>query len=441
MIRIKSFVVVGAMSLLVLGLTANPSVSAAGDENEPRDVIHEVSRGVVVVDPSEELPDSELSELPPEADNRIPEDLWDLHDELVWTLDETVLNGAEWDSETGTLRVYVSPYSSLDEQSEIQALSDRLEVVVSDHSREELRSIANRLTETRVDGHLIWGVGPTEDFSGINVYVDGPSESDFRPYSTTLGGFSATIHAQSQPVPAVGWRWGDYAAPHLGGAYMSYPVPGGRIACSTGLPIGNNAGDRAVTTAHHCSPAGQNWSAGQNQSTFLGSMVHPARQNSDMARLSSRAGGTWAPYVYIGAHNGSSIAALRGLNLWPATGSTVCYSGTYSGETCGNQVIQAFDNVCYAGHSPCYDNLIFTAHSTLAAAGQGDSGGPVLMVNNGRLLGAGVISGISPTGNPPSWDPCRGVTEDRVCSRNVLYAPMRTFMVPNSNWGLLVVPD
>lgn len=70
----------------------------------------------------------------------------------------------------------------------------------------------------------------------------------------------------------------------------------------------------------------------------------------------------------------------------------------------------------------------------ISAAGNGDSGGPVVAARNGYAYAAGIISGILGRGNN-----CQGVpaTETRKCSATVITAPVHAFFNANPNYGIL----
>lgn len=210
--------------------------------------------------------------------------------------------------------------------------------------------------------------------------------------------------------------------------------------CTTGIPIAQPSTLRSIATAHHCGPNSVAFYAGQTQSISLGSMVHTNRNNSDISRLYPSA--IWAPYVYFGNWDAETVAPIKGLQSWPVQSSNICYSGAMSGTVCGNYTEGVVHGMTFNVPGQgliTYDNLVITRQADhYAAAGQGDSGGPALIVNNGELLASGVISAIQQHGG--SWDNCLGLDGGRACSRLVLYSPMSNFLLPNPDWGVMYIP-
>ncbi|RLV56654.1 hypothetical protein D9V41_06205 [Aeromicrobium phragmitis] len=348
----------------------------------------------------------------------------------------------DYDRDTNTVEVIVSPYAAQDKIDEIQALDERVVIRHAKHSKQEFTDIAHQLSGTKVGNATIWGSGPNLEHDGLIVYAE-PDENalargtqNLEDFETTVQGFEATVRLESKPIAAVGsHRFADYEEPHLGGAYMNRVNYG----CTTGIPIGQPSTLRSIATAHHCAPHGTPYYAGQNQNVPIGSMVHTSRNNSDISRLYPAT--TWAPYVYVGPFNSALVAPIRGLQSVPYTTSNVCYSGAFTGTICGNTVEGIVNGLTVEVPGQgiqTYDNLILTRHSQgLAAAGQGDSGGPALINSGGNSLASGVISAIQPHNG--AWDTCNGLG-DRACSRLVLYSPMSNFLLGNPDWGVLYVP-
>ncbi|MFZ8756932.1 hypothetical protein ACO03V_05865 [Microbacterium sp. HMH0099] len=103
--------------------------------------------------------------------------------------------------------------------------------------------------------------------------------------------------------------------------------------------------------------------------------------------------------------------------------------GVLTGDNTGIEEVNI--TACYGGGLPCYNDLALTRQTTgVPAAGQGDSGGPVISsaTDEGRYA-FGVISGIRDYSKS-----CTGDADGRECSKYVLYAPISEFF--NAGWGL-----
>ena len=112
----------------------------------------------------------------------------------------------------------------------------------------------------------------------------------------------------------------------------------------------------------------------------------------------------------------------------------MCYSGSYSGTVCNNYVDNTNVTACYGAPYPCYNGLVATYQTTgVAAAGQGDSGGPVYGTINGQPYAVGIISGIY---EPLST--CSGDT-GRDCSVYAIYSPITEYF--GAGYGVAVVPN
>ncbi|OII18441.1 hypothetical protein BIV01_02540 [Curtobacterium sp. MCBA15_013] len=96
-------------------------------------------------------------------------------------------------------------------------------------------------------------------------------------------------------------------------------------------------------------------------------------------------------------------------------------------------------SICYPADALCYTGQVYTNQTqNKPAAGQGDSGGPVFATNKaGQPIGtyaAGIISGIF--GNSTT---CAAQQDGRLCSHQVIVAPVSDFFAANNAYGILVM--
>lgn len=230
--------VIGSIAVVLLWPAVSAAPSGASDGSDADDP--EAVRGVVVVEPPAELADIDEAELPAEYDHPISDDLHAVMEELNWARDELMINGLEFRVDDNSVRVHLAPDATAEQIAEIGAMHASIEVVVSEFSREQLVRVGEDIQGTRIDEGEIWGVSPNRDFSGLVIFVDGDPPSDAEVENgqltsqTYLEGYEAQVYYTGRPEAAVGWRWGDYEEPHLGGARKF----SGSTGCTTGLSIG-----------------------------------------------------------------------------------------------------------------------------------------------------------------------------------------------------------
>ncbi len=157
-------------------------------------------------------------------------------------------------------------------------------------------------------------------------------------------------------------------------------------------------------------------------------------------RVRDERGVSKAPYVYVGVYNGNAIAPIAGYTGTPQVGNSVCYTGTQSGQVCSNTVTRVNQYICYSYiPAQCYGGLTVTEQSNgVPAAGNGDSGGPVISAIGGVAYASGIISGIS---NPGSNCTGKPSTDTRKCSTTAIYAPISHFFNNNGGHAIYVAPS
>lgn len=140
---------------------------------------------------------------------------------------------------------------------------------------------------------------------------------------------------------------------------------------------------------------------------------------------------------FVGAPTSNSAVWIKGYSV-PVIGQSICMNGSQSGTVCSNTIsdgpvsLNARDG---AGATRTYANSFRSVQVfNQPAAGNGDSGGPVLRVVDGRPYATGVISAIQ-DGN----DDCAGnpSTATRKCSAVVWTAGLNAFFDNNRSWQVL----
>lgn len=177
-----------------------------------------------------------------------------------------------------------------------------------------------------------------------------------------------------------------------------------------------------MTLARHCGSNVQ-WRGAQGEQHLFGT-TNSGDPSMDAALLS---GGeavsgipTYAPGVYVGVYNGSEYTTVDGLS-WPSVGAQVCFSGALSGATCNSYITITSSYVDGVGPGFWAEQV-----DHQPAAGNGDSGGPVLAASMYNGLNAiGTITLGDPNG---AADHCSGVPagDGRTCY-------WRTFTVSLAN--------
>jgi hypothetical protein len=171
-------------------------------------------------------------------------------------------------------------------------------------------------------------------------------------------------------------------APWTGGDRLNV---GSTPYCSGNFNI-VKAGTEYLFTAGHC---GNN--SFSNNGTVIGataqSELYDFGWDDQIVAFSASVGG--APLVWTGAVTSSTYSAVKS-SASAAIGSTICFSGSFSGENCTG-VVSARD-ICYR-----FSDGITTCHLSKATgtglSQGGDSGGPVYKYVSGGVAAAGMIIG------------------------------------------------
>jgi hypothetical protein len=235
----------------------------------------------------------------------------------------------------------------------------------------------------------------------------------------------------------------------LGGNRMTTPAvePGSGYACSTGFRIGNLAdGTPGMLSAEHCGRGKPythwNYSGATNPPTagHLGDFrgyLSSGTINSDTALWTGGNMAKLIPAIFTGGHNDVQTGQYIRGGTYPIVGADVCYTGALSGNVCANEVLFTGVTICYAVDQ-CYPGLTWTSQRDgTPAAGNGDSGGPVYQLTDGKAHAAGLISGIVNGTSTCTGDPSN---PGRTCSPVALFAPVIAAIGSGGTWGLSYVP-
>lgn len=356
-------------------------------------------------------------------------------------------NHYEWDESTKRLIVHHHGNSDNIVNVLAGALSPKDFALAEDkYSVRELQKEAQRITTAHptIGGAPVTSAGPTSNADGIVIQVD---SGDQRTLSETLNlsavsAFPVTIEEGQPAEPAS--RQYDPVSPHWGGAVMSRPTndPGYFNICTTGFAVGYMSGSTLVTknlTADHCGPTSATWRTGISSSTpILGGFIDTNSGGSDLKLISTMAGvsTSFGPVIYNGNENSNTGLGIAGA-VPPILNDYWCYSGSQSGIICNNKVTQVNQYICYGigGLGPCYgQQAVSVQQDGISAAGNGDSGGPVVAERNSYAYAAGIISGIRNAGTNCQGKPA---SETRKCSATVITSPVQAFFNANPNYGIL----
>lgn len=216
-----------------------------------------------------------------------------------------------------------------------------------------------------------------------------------------------------KPV-AAGSRWDDQP-PFYGGSVIEtreFVILTGAL-CSTAFAVRNAANtERGVLTAKHCGEY-EDWYTPGDEHVGVSNTIHD--DNDSMGIMWGTAALGFPDFVgriYHGSYTTSRSGGISGSGLSVAD-ELLCTGGAFSGTMCSNKVI--YQDLYFSGVGP-----MFVTRQTEgnAAAGNGDSGGPVYRLEPDARYARGVISAIDSN----RLRACRGVPGDneRECSDTVI---------------------
>jgi len=276
------------------------------------------------------------------------------------------------------------------------------------YSRQQLANEAARMVgrSATVAGARVVRVSIPADGHGLDVGVENAALYRQRA-ATSSGGVELTIAEAKSAQPAYS-RLAD-SPPFWGGARIVNL--NADYACSSGFAI-NKGGGTAMLSAGHCGEVGHTFVNGNGTYT-LGPVIEKAAQADTLVISASTAG-----RVYDADAWGYTSRPVSGTSTnYP--GLYTCTEGAFSGGRC-DIVVRAVDewvwtNVGWLGPLVRAEQLQYGN-----AAGEGDSGGPVISLtgpNWSQLLANGTITALDPATSVS----CTG-EGNRVCGWRIWYA-------------------
>lgn len=389
-----------------------------------------------------------------QVDGEVPPDSHANQDSIlqdVALIEEALdLNGLEdratiqvdWEAEVVTV-TGEAPRLGATLDSVASALSFPLRTSAADYDLVRLREVAAELFAA--DGLAfqleIANVAVREDLSGLDVFVASPSV-DIATVSRSL---TAEYPAMSFNV-VFDERLGAVMTTDGGRLNDIAPfVPGMRIErrtgflglsvnrCTGGFTVRNFANTaRGLAFARHCNDGDTDavWRSASGQEI---GQTNGFYGNNDLVAIIVPTGSAldygFRAKTYLGGYTGTTHGGITGSGV-PVIGEQQCYSGSFSGTSCSNEVIQT--NV--------YNNFGGPQHVTQqlqgqAAAGNGDSGGSNYRLGSGVRAARGIITGIPI--NTSQHRSCFGVPsgDGRVCSHIVFSTTIKPII---DGFGLIV---
>ena len=284
-----------------------------------------------------------------------------------------------------------------------------LRVLPAAYSKRELRAAAARVLDR--DDARVTMVAPRPDGSGLRVGTVGGA-------AVPAAGWAGVPVTLEEAAPAAGTRVDD-AAPWSGGARWTTARG---FSCSTGFAVRQSGANRMLSAAHCAETSDAATDPTGEQIGSVGSDV----ETSDVLVIDGEA----QARIYVNTFDAlggvvteftSAVVGSRA----NVVGNLVCTSGSFSGSRCRISVTAT--DVCINLRNPIDGTVLVCGQveadqlDGLAAAGQGDSGGPVVSFDGsdtGRAFAQGTFSG----GDDNRVVACRGyVTVDRTCWSRIYY--------------------
>lgn len=300
------------------------------------------------------------------------------------------LGGVRLQVEERTLELWWKGEAPAEIREEIARAESELGIRIalgeSKYTQRELVEAAAAVIERAEAYPGLTRVGPLPDGSGLEVATSNPEAAG--KYEFAVAATVVKDEEQIQPYS----RANDFA-PWWGGAQLRGQFAGAG-GCSTGFAVARYflwwETARGILTAEHCMPGG-----GLNFTDPTGELIGrsepaPARRLSDSLFVTTRSGARiYDGGVGVGEFSKPVVGAVSNF-----PGQFVCTSGGFTGVHCNirtnriNQLVQAgfsFVDVVSLGNEV----------SGRAAAGPGDSGGPVftLTADFSKVRAAGLIVG------------------------------------------------
>ena len=361
--------------------------------------------------------------------------------DIVMDDDVRSINTVTWDKDTDVLTFFVYGDATEVAESIDQMLpsEQQWKIVPSVRPIADLELAIETLAAT--PGALPAGATfasgkPAPDGSSITVGIETASDRTLRaaPLPEAFEGIPVNFEREEMAISTTRAR---STAPVMSGNYMT----NNSTSCTTGFPVLRGQDSQYnMLTADHCATV-------QNQTWYFGGGSHSAGKSTFQAPgdtdlelfIEPASLSTW---VLVGNHtDNSTVAPIRGY-VAPVGGNGICYSGSRSGLVCNNAADSA-DTYSCIGFLTCYWTRWTNQAAGVPAAGNGDSGGPVIALGqraDGTIgaYGIGVVSMI-PGGSPAVCTGDPGVAADggRKCSPNVGFAPLGRWASSQSTHNLV----
>lgn len=388
-----------------------------------------------------------IDSAPEEKTQGVPASVYDSLEAVQRKIDQLPeFNHYEWDEDSSQLVVHHHGKAERLSTTLTSALPAGAFSLVEDrYSVKELQKESDRIVAAHltIGGAPVISAGPTDDADGLVVQIESDHVELLRgqPDTSSVSPYPIVVE-RSQPAEKIDRQY-DPIAPHWGGALMSRTTsPGMSAICTTGFGVGFMSGSTLMTrnlTADHCGSTGTLWRTGNySDSALLGVFSATNSGGSDLKLINPPAGTStsFGGVIYNGAWNSNTGLGIKGA-VAPILNDYWCFSGSQSGMVCNNKVTEINKSICYGvgGLGPCYNQMAISVQQDgISAAGNGDSGGPVVAARNNYAYAAGIISGIRNGGTS-----CQGLpaTTSRKCSATVITAPVQAFFNANPSYGIL----
>jgi streptogrisin D len=349
---------------------------------------------------------------------------------------ESGLGGIAVEPENATLRIYWHGTVPSDVSREVQAARRAgMTVIVASapYTEAQLQAEIARLAAIHMRGDTATGarvasLGPKPDGTGLFVEVSGLkpglSGADAAAEARRL---IPSLHSSvpldvSNASPVFADRWFD-SPPYWGGAYVERWINGApRNACSTGFGVtGNNGAATYIMFANHCG-AGE-WRTGRvtlpdgtiAQRTLGNTIAANDFQHDSQLILTSAANAVYVGDSFIGPNQTYRVMKQAARN---SSGEYVCTSGSYSGTVCNIKITGTGMTINIIGYGQVTGMVRADHQQMLGAAGNGDSGGPVITTLGSDTYARGTISAM----DRDRFVVCQGVNEaGRNCSWRIYY--------------------
>ena len=281
----------------------------------------------------------------------------------------------------------------------LRDLAERSSVAITlrsvPHSLSELDSLERAMMRV----HGVQRAGLLSDFSGVEVTATNSAAMSAVEHAAQGAHVRLVSHVGPAAVTPLADRTAD-VGPFYGGDEIYRPVSTTTaLICSTGFEMAHNGDNTSgLSTANHCGE-GVAWKTFGGQQLSLGSSVtcSPVTVCQAVDTIPITFGNAlpnndYAPQVWIGAYNSSTATPVIGQGS-AIVNQALCIDGGYSGEVCGNTVQSVNNYIQESGYTTMTGPGFWTTLAThMNAAGEGDSGSPVIDPTASGAVGYGTAT-------------------------------------------------